>query len=199
MEKSSISTLIKALNAVEDSCTSAHSLRASKYAYVFGCSLGLSYPDLKTLFIATYLHDIGKITVDDYILFKKSPLTPSERRRVNEHVVSGFEILNKIFVFREEADLVLLHHERVDGSGYPYGIKGSQIPYLDRIISIVDVFDALSSKRSYKKAYSTDEALKEMIKEENLDQFLLKHFIGIKDQINKVLRISSDEILQELI
>lgn len=199
MEKLSLSILLDSFNLVEDGYTAFHSIRVTKYAYAFGCYLGLSQEDLKTLVVSAYLHDIGKAGIDDYILFKNGPLSDEEKVKVKSHVTEGFLMLDDIKELRREADIVLLHHERVDGSGYPYGIKGSQIPYLDRILSIVDVFDAIHSRRPYKKACCVEEVVSCMLKEENFDPFLLKQLIEIQDNMDKVSKLSIEKILERVL
>jgi diguanylate cyclase len=131
-------------------------------ALTFARSLGLGPQDLEVLSNAGYLHDIGKIGVSDSILLKPGPLTPEERAVIETHPRIGEKIVEPLGFKSQEKDLILLHHERWDGQGYPHGLQGSSIPYLCRLLALADVYDALSSDRPYRQAFTPPEALAEI-------------------------------------
>ena len=151
-----LSIMIEALDAT-DAYTKGHSERVSKYVQLIGRVL--NYDDLDTLVKASLVHDIGKITIPEQILNKKGPLTDSEFKIIQEHSLTGFRILHKASAFNEIDTLVLHHHEKYDGTGYPLGLKGDQIPLGAQILSIADVYDALTSHRPYRKSLSHLEAV----------------------------------------
>jgi HD-GYP domain-containing protein (c-di-GMP phosphodiesterase class II) len=129
--------------------------------------LGLSEDRIKVIRYSAYLHDYGKVGIDDKILKKPGKLTISERREVKKHADFTKRILIKID-FEDElsdiADIAYLHHERIDGSGYPLGIEGEDIPLETRIITVSDVFDALTSKRHYRERLSREKAYEYLLK-----------------------------------
>jgi len=118
--------------------------------------------DPASLFWSAFLHDVGKISVDQAVLNKSGPLTPEERAHLQRHSEAGFELVRGIPGMAEAALGVLHHHERWDGGGYPSGLAGAAIPVLARFIAIVDAFDAMTSDRSYQTARSAQEAVEEI-------------------------------------
>jgi putative nucleotidyltransferase with HDIG domain len=157
----SIKALLRTLSA-RDPYTGHHSNRVTNIALTFARSLGLDTQDMEVLANAGYLHDIGKIGVSDSILLKPGPLTPEERAIIETHPRIGEKIVEPLGFKSQEKDLILLHHERWDGQGYPHGLQGSSIPYLCRLLALADVYDALSSDRPYRQAFTTPEALAEI-------------------------------------
>ena len=157
----SIKALLLTLSA-RDPYTGYHSNRVTNLALTFARSLSLSSQELAALSNAGYLHDIGKIGVSDSILLKPGPLTPAERALIQNHPLIGEKIVEPLGFTSQEKDLILLHHERWDGRGYPRGLQGSNIPFLCRLLSLVDVFDALTSDRPYRQAFTVPEALAEI-------------------------------------
>lgn len=157
----SIKALLRTLSA-RDPYTGYHSNRVTNLALTFARSLSLSSQELAALSNAGYLHDIGKIGVSDSILLKPGPLTPAERALIQNHPLIGEKIVEPLGFTSQEKDLILLHHERWDGRGYPRGLQGSSIPFLCRLLSLVDVFDALTSDRPYRQAFTVPEALAEI-------------------------------------
>lgn len=130
------------------------------------------------------LHDIGKLGIPDAILLKPGSLTPQERKVMQQHAVYGYNILAPIINLRQTLDIALYHHERWDGSGYPYGLKGGQIPLVARLFAVVDVFDALTSDRPYRSAWSHLQAI-EYLKEQTGQQFdprVVELFLEITNQ-----------------
>jgi len=160
-QRESIKALLRTLSA-RDPYTGQHSNRVTNIALIFARSLGLPPLDLDTLANAGYLHDIGKIGVSDAILLKPGPLTPEERAVIETHPLIGEKIVEPLGLPPRERDLILLHHERWDGQGYPFGLRGNGIPFLCRLLALADVFDALSSDRPYRQAFTMPEALAEI-------------------------------------
>jgi GGDEF domain-containing protein len=147
--------LLKALS-IRDSYTEGHSRRVAIYSYLIGKELGFEREKLSRIYAAAFLHDIGKIGIPDAILLKPYSLTSLERKLIERHPLLGYELL-KDYNFPVILDIVLKHHERLDGKGYPLGIK--DIPFSVNIVSVADVFDALTTDRPYRKALSLEETL----------------------------------------
>lgn len=141
-----------------DSYTQNHCERLAHYATELGRALQLSEDDLLTLARGGYFHDIGKIALPDSILLKPGDLTPEEYERVKEHPVVGDRLCGDLRVLHRVRPIVRHHHERLDGSGYPDGLSGDAVPLLAQIISIVDLFDAMTTTRPYRGALPPDEA-----------------------------------------
>jgi putative two-component system response regulator len=162
--------------------TMGHSDRLAEYALQLGESLDLSDEDLETLRIACLLHDIGKIAVPDVILSKPGPLNPEERLVMNQHPVIGENICSPLKSLRHVLPLIRHHHERMDGSGYPDGLRGFRIPLKTRILQIADIYDALVNDRPYRPALSPEEALNVLIEEARLgwlDTWLVRRFCDL--------------------
>lgn len=153
-----LKALMSALDA-RDRETEGHSMRVSRLACLLGEKLGLNSEQLKALERGALLHDIGKIGISDTILHKPGKLTDDEWRIMRLHPEIGARIVERIPFLQESMSVVRYHHERWDGSGYPLGIKGGEIPIAARIFAVVDVFDALTSTRSYRKKSTPEEAL----------------------------------------
>jgi putative two-component system response regulator len=141
-----------------DAYTQGHCERLATYAEALGGQLGLPPDDLATLRRGGYFHDLGKIGIPDAILLKPGPLTTAEHRRIQEHTVVGDRLCGDLRALRRVRPIVRSHHERLDGSGYPDGLKGDAIPLLAQIIGIVDVYDALTTTRPYRVALSAEVA-----------------------------------------
>ena len=165
----SIETLRYTVEA-KDNYTRGHSDRVSQYSVLIGLNLGLSPFDLKTLRIGGLFHDIGKIGISDSILLKNGKLTEEEYNEIKKHPIIGKNILSNAEIFKDIIPIVLYHHERYDGKGYPYGLADKDIPLLARIVSVADAFDAMTSKRSYRNELSLD-FVKEEIKSKIGTQF----------------------------
>ncbi len=159
----SIQSLIHALEA-RDSYTRGHSERVNRYSMVIGKNLGLTSRDLQILHDASLLHDIGKIGVYDRILLKPMNLTPEEFALMKSHPELAKDILKHLPFLEEHLPLIEHHHERQDGSGYPLGLKGEEIPLGARIIQVADSWDAMTSDRPYRRRLSTEVAVQELIK-----------------------------------
>jgi putative nucleotidyltransferase with HDIG domain len=143
----------------KDPYTRGHTLRVAELAVRIGQELRLSPERLRVLNRAALLHDIGKIGVPDTILNKPAKLTEDEYAIIKEHPVRGYGMIKHVKSLQRELGGVRHHHERLDGSGYPDGLKGDAIPLDARIIAVADVFDALTSPRPYRDAWPRERAL----------------------------------------
>lgn len=167
--------------AERDSDTNNHNYRVTYYALRLGETIGLSGKDIRNLITGAFLHDVGKIGIRDPILLKPGKLSPQEFEIMETHVSLGMEILSKSSWLSGARDVVEFHHEKYDGSGYPQGLKGKAIPLNARIFAIVDVFDALTSKRPYKDSWTLDDAIA-MLKRDSGSHFdpqLMETFVTI--------------------
>lgn len=141
--------------------TGAHIQRMAHYSQVIAIGLGLDATACKLILEAAPMHDVGKIGIPDYILLKPGKLTPEEFEVMKGHAKLGAELLKDSGseVLRAGAEIALSHHEKYDGTGYPNGVKGTDIPLFGRIVAVADVFDALTSERPYKKAWTLEAAV----------------------------------------
>jgi HD-GYP domain-containing protein (c-di-GMP phosphodiesterase class II) len=145
--------------AERDSDTNTHNYRVTFYALRLGEAIGLSRENIHDLIAGAFLHDVGKIGICDPILLKPGKLTPEEFEVMKTHVSLGVDILSKSSWLSGARDVVEFHHEKYDGTGYPQGLKAEAIPLNARIFAIVDVFDALTSKRTYKESWTVIDAI----------------------------------------
>jgi putative nucleotidyltransferase with HDIG domain len=145
-----------------DPYTFNHSQRVAIYAHAIALKLGLSAPEIELLTVAAKVHDIGKIRIPDSILLKPAKLTPEERRVMETHPRLGFDILRAFSEYEKVLDLVLTHHERYDGLGYPNGAVGRRLLLIAQIIPVADSLDAMTTARAYRPARSWDTALEEL-------------------------------------
>ncbi len=175
---SSIKTLIGIINA-KDRYTYGHTERVVIYCDTMAEELRLSEEDKKTLKFSAYLHDIGKIEVPQEILNKKMKLTEEEWEYIKKHPIDGAEIIKPVPSLEKVKGIILHHHEKYNGSGYPEGLKGKEIPYLARVLTIADSFDAMTSSRPYQMRKSHEEAFKELRKNKRtqFDPELVEVFI----------------------
>jgi putative two-component system response regulator len=159
-----ITTLALTIEA-RDPYTLGHCDRLSRYAVAVGEALGLDADMVRALRLGGYLHDLGKIAVPDGILLKPGPLDPVEQERIRAHPGAGSDLVLGLRSMELVRPIMRHHHEKWDGSGYPDGLKGEAIPLGARIISVVDVFDALHTDRPYKTAMSRSEAVSLLLRE----------------------------------
>ncbi|MDV2992663.1 MAG: putative cyclic di-GMP phosphodiesterase [Chroococcidiopsis sp. SAG 2025] len=161
--------LFSIARAVEsrDPNTGDHCERLVNLSDAFGGYLNLSRAQRRDLMWGSYLHDIGKVGIPDAVLLKTGKLTSKEWEVMRQHVLIGERICQPLRTMRGVIPIVLHHHERWDGSGYPYQLVGDQIPYLAQVFQIIDIYDALTSDRPYKRALSQEEALKVLVTETN--------------------------------
>lgn len=174
----------------KDPYTAGHSQRVSDMAMKVCELIGLKQEDTEKIHIAAHLHDIGKIGVPDAVLNKTDRLNEEEWQAIKKHPSIGAEILSKSHHLNELKDIVLCHHERYDGKGYPAGVAGEKIPVGARIIAICDSIDAMTSNRSYRKAHDFQFCYNEI--EKNLGtmydpiigEYVLKHWEEVIQAVN---------------
>lgn len=186
--------------AQRDSDTNAHNYRVSIYAVRIGEELGLPNQTMRSLIKGSFLHDVGKIGIPDDILLKPGKLDDNEFEIMKTHVQHGCEIIQRSEWLHDALEIIRSHHEKVTGEGYPQGLSGGGIPVTARIFAIADVFDALTSKRPYKKALSFDETM-DILEEgrgSHFDPHLLDIFRGIArplhDQFGGKEEVFRDEL-----
>ncbi len=158
-----------------------HSKRVSVICREVATALNLSKDDIEQVAIAGLIHDIGKIGIDEQLLNSVSKLSIVEIEKMNKHAEIGFRILNSVNEFSEIAIIVLSHHEKWNGQGYPRKLKGEEIPLLARIVTLSDSFDAMTRERTYKRILTTNEALKEIeaCSGSQFDPVIVKLFIDL--------------------
>ncbi|MFK5882125.1 MAG: HD domain-containing protein [Sulfurospirillum sp.] len=159
-----------------DSYTAGHSHRVAKYSVLIAQKLNFTKDDIDLIFRAAMLHDIGKMDIPDALLLKPGALSDDEYELIKNHSMFGYELL-KHGPFKELSKIVLCHHERYDGRGYPNGLKADEIPKMSQIISISDAFDAMTTNRAYKEACSKEEALQNVNK--NISTQFNPHFAKV--------------------
>jgi HD-GYP domain-containing protein (c-di-GMP phosphodiesterase class II) len=180
-------SLICAFNQLldlKDINTGVHSTRLAEWAIRVARKLNIPETGLYQVEVAALLHDVGKIGVPDAILKKAAPLTAEERSVINRHPEYSWSIL-RLFSGLEDASLYALHHhENVDGTGYPAGLKGHDIPLVSRIVSVIDAYDAMVSNRCYRKGLPHDEAIRRLVGSSGtqFDAEVVQTFIPIAEQ-----------------
>jgi PAS domain S-box-containing protein len=172
---------------LRDKETQGHTMRVTELTLRLARQIGKREPELTLIRRGVQVHDIGKMGVPDHILHKKTPLTKREWAVMHEHPRYAFDLLYPITYLRPALDIAYCHHERWDGAGYPRGLKGEEIPLAARIFAVVDVWDALTSNRSYRKAWSRKKVMK-YIRDEagnHFDPQIVESFLKMMDQENK--------------
>jgi putative two-component system response regulator len=162
--ESVIMSLARTIEA-RDPYTEGHCIRLASYATALGVQLGLSEEDLAALQRGGFLHDVGKVGIPDAVLHKRARLTPAEFKAMKRHTVIGDRLCGELRSLRSVRPIVRHHHERLDGTGYPDGLKGDDIPLLAQIMSIVDIYDAQPTERPYKSASTPEEAFETLTAE----------------------------------
>jgi len=177
----------------KDEETGSHIARTSRYCSFIAKKMGLSHEEVDIIYWASPMHDIGKVGIPDAILLKPGKLTTAEFEIIKTHTTIGGKILSnsKAKMIRVAEQIALTHHERWNGSGYPCGLAGKGIPLVGRIVGLVDVFDALTTRRPYKNAYPVDVSLEIMKKERerHFDPGVLDIFL---ENIGEILQIRED-------
>jgi len=148
-----------------DPYTQGHCERLAGYATALGRRLGLADEDLAALYRGGYLHDIGKIAIPDAVLLKPGPLSPEEFAQMKQHPIIGDRLCGNLRALTRVRPIVRSHHERLDGTGYPDGLAGDAVPLLAQVISVVDVYDALTTVRPYAEVRTPEKALEELRQE----------------------------------
>ena len=175
-----VKALLKTLGEKSDE-TEEHAWRMQKLTFLMAEELDLSQAKMDKLSLVATLHDIGKTIIPAEILTKKGKLNEDEWETIQQHPKTGYRIASSTEEFSHVAEEILYHHERWDGSGYPHGLRGEEIPLLSRIITIVDAYDVMTNGRSYKDAMTKQDALQELKRcsETQFDPQLVKHFIKV--------------------
>lgn len=193
-----IETIVRLTRAAEtrDDVTGMHVIRVGHICAALARTIGLPDDQCKTLLLAAPMHDIGKVATPDSVLFKPGPLTSQEIEIMKAHTTAGYEILkdSESEMLQCAAEIALTHHECFDGSGYPQRLKGSAIPLAGRLCSVADVFDALTSIRPYKLAWSVEKAV-EYIDEQTSTQFdpeIVAAFHQAREEIVGIKRSFAD-------
>ncbi|NWF98406.1 MAG: response regulator [Nitrospirae bacterium] len=183
---SALKSLVIIIEA-RDPYTRHHSERVTSYSLEIADVIGLSEEDKEAIRFGGYLHDIGKIGVRDTVLLKPDRLSNEEIEEIRQHTVIGDNIMKPLKFFEKEKPIIRNHHERFDGTGYPDGLRGEQIPLIVRIIALADSYDAMTSSRPYRKARSHEFALEEMVRCSNtqFDPELVKAFLNTPGLKNK--------------
>ena len=197
--QSNINTLISLGNAIakRDSDTNEHNYRVTYYSLKIAQEMKLSKTKIKSLIKGAFLHDIGKIAISDNILLKPAKLTDEEFEIMKTHVTQGVDIVKNDPWLSDAINVILNHHEKVDGSGYPNKLKGKDIPIEARIFAVADVFDALTSKRPYKEPFSLEKSIN-ILKQDSGTHFD-KEVVDIFEKIyiqtyNKISNIKDEEL-----
>ncbi|AFL73344.1 HD-GYP domain-containing protein [Thiocystis violascens] len=190
-----IDVVLTTLDA-RDPYTYEHSFRVALYSEMMARELRLSPVLRQRIEVAAYLHDIGKIAIADQVLNKAGRLNRDEMIEIQRHPRIGFNILSRLPTFHEVATIVLHHHERVDGDGYPERLAGDAIPLESRIIGIADAFDAMTSSRPYRKALAADAALAELNRHagEQFDSEIVAIFSRLRDPLCEHLSNGLDPV-----
>ena len=176
------SVLAKSLDS-RDPYTANHSENVAVYSKMIAKEMGFSPKQLENIFNGALLHDIGKIGIPEAILTKNTRLTHAEFDKIKEHPEIGYHILKLVPTFRKEGilDIVLYHHERVDGKGYPEGLMGERIPQYARIVAVADAFDAITTTRTYRESHDVTYAVEEIKKniDSQFDRDVVNAFVRV--------------------
>lgn len=200
MKATALETILRLSRAAEyrDEETGAHIQRMSRYAIAVARKIGLDEPFIENMIYGLPMHDIGKIGVPDYILLKKGKLAPAEWEIMKQHTVIGGKILegSDSELIQTARIIALTHHEKWNGTGYPGGLMGTEIPLVGRIASIADVFDALTSSRPYRlKPFSLEDTFRMILdgRGTDFDPEMVDAFISIKSEIVGINRMITDQ------
>ncbi|SFC44250.1 HD-GYP domain-containing protein [Butyrivibrio sp. YAB3001] len=191
----SMNTFISFIDA-KDPYTRGHSKRVAMYAAEMGKRMGLSEDEVQNIYYAGLLHDAGKISIPDAVLNKPGKLTDEERRCIQDHTISGGNMLKQLSSIRGIRETALYHHERFDGNGYPEGLKGEAIPLYARIVGVADSYDAMSSNRVYRRHLNKDEIIEEIQKGSGtqFDPDIVKYMVDmINDGYVNVVKMETSD------
>lgn len=185
-----------------DSYTAGHTQRVAKYSMLIAKKIGISDDNKNLLYRASMLHDIGKISTPDSILLKPGKLSDLEYKIIKEHVTTSYEILTKVTIYKDIAEIVRHHHEYYDGSGYPQGLKGKDIPVLSQILTVADAFDAMTTDRIYKGRKTVIEAVEEIsqLSGRQFNPLIVKSAIYALSKVNterKTSQLPESDLQQE--
>jgi putative nucleotidyltransferase with HDIG domain len=194
-----VESLAQALDA-RDAYTAGHSQRVSEYSCAIARALQIPEEELETIRVGALLHDLGKIGISDLVLQKPKGLTPEENDLIRQHPVIGKRILENVQGLEAYLDIIELHHENLDGTGYPHGLKGEETPLHARIVKVADAYDAMTSDRPYRRGKSHAEAiaiLKSVCGSE-MDPVVVEVFAQLGDQRKQQMVLAGDQSLQSL-
>jgi putative two-component system response regulator len=166
-----------------DPTTGGHCERLAHHAVLLGQTIGLPGEDLQALHQGGYLHDIGKVGVPDSVLLKAGPLTTEEFELMKRHTEIGDRLCEPLQSLRGVRPIIRSHHERLDGSGYPCGLRGDEVPLLAQVVGIVDVYDALTSKRPYRGPLSAEAAAQHLLREVEEGKFARRYVEAFLDAL----------------
>jgi len=184
---------------LKDAETEGHSKRVTAFTMAIARAMELPSERVRVIARGAFLHDVGKMAIPDAILRKPGRLTPEEQMRMREHALLGYQMLRRIRFLHEPAQIVYSHQERFDGSGYPRGLKGDQIPIGARIFAVADTFDAITSDRPYRAAQSIPAARREIQKHSGhqFDPNVVEAFMSISDDLWQQIRDETDALGKE--
>lgn len=201
IDKKSLESIASMLNSInmKDKYTYGHSERVVIYAKKFATYLQLKEKDKKDLLLGAYLHDIGKLEISKELLTKRDKLSDSEFNILRQHPTLGVDLVSDIKEFGDVIPIIKHHHEKFDGTGYPFKLKGDEIPYLARVLTIIDSFDAMTSKRPYNSSKSYSEAIEEIERcsGSHFDKDLAYKFIDMLQ--NDMLRKNINKELKDIV
>jgi putative nucleotidyltransferase with HDIG domain len=188
-----LSTVLQTLS-LRDKMTARHSAAVARYSREIAMSMGLDEHDQDIVHTAALLHDIGKFIFPDSILFADSRLSPEQMEIVRRHPEQGARLVARIDGYGPVAEIILAHHERVDGGGYPNGLVGPQIPLAARIISVADTYDVMTSRDSYRRPVSSREAIEELrrVSGGQLDGDVVEAFVSLLEERTITFRHADD-------
>lgn len=194
-----VGSLAQALDA-RDAYTAGHSRRVSEYSCAIAKALQISGPELETIRTGALLHDLGKIGISDLVLQKPGRLTPEENQLIQQHPVIGKRILENVQGLEPYLNIVELHHENLDGSGYPHGLKGEETPLDARIVKVADAYDAITSDRPYRRGKSHADAIKILRKAcgSEMDPAVVEAFAALGNQQKEQIVLGADQSLHSL-
>ncbi|MBV9608084.1 MAG: response regulator [Acidobacteria bacterium] len=175
---------------LKDAETEGHSKRVTAFTIAIARAMGLADDEVRVIARGAFLHDIGKMAIPDAVLRKPGPLDPEEVQLMREHCYRGYQIVRKIPFLAEASEIIYSHQERFDGTGYPRGLKGDEIPLGARIFAVADTLDAITSDRPYRAAQSLEAAKKEIARwsGRQFDPVIVSVFMSMPDQIWDTLR-----------
>jgi putative nucleotidyltransferase with HDIG domain len=188
-----LGTVLQTLS-LRDKMTARHSAAVARYSREIARELGLSEREQDVVHTAALLHDIGKFIFPDSILFADSKLSPEDLEIVRRHPEQGARLVARIDGYGPVAEIILAHHERIDGNGYPNGLVGHQIPLAARIISVADTYDVMTSRDSYRRPVSSREAIEELrrVSNKQLDTDVVETFVGLLEKRSVTFRHADD-------
>ncbi|HTM15236.1 MAG TPA: HD domain-containing phosphohydrolase [Bryobacteraceae bacterium] len=194
-----VGSLAQALDA-RDAYTAGHSRRVSEYSCAIAKTMNLAEHDLEIIRVGALLHDLGKIGISDLVLQKPGRLTPEENELIRQHPVIGKRILENVQGLEAYLSIVELHHENLNGTGYPHGLKGEETPLYARIVKVADAYDAMTSDRPYRRGKSHAEALAVLrsVSGSEMDPAVVEAFALLGDQRKQQAALAGTQSLQSL-